>query len=70
MERRDQARLDGDADARDRQHDLEVVGSDRERAVAQRLQEPDLLPLERDRAGQRDVDEEGRDRQEDRWAET
>ena len=57
---------DSDADCRDEENHFDVVTSDRQRPVAERLQEPDLLALQRDHARQRDVDEKGRYQQEDR----
>ena len=60
----------GDADDRDQQHQLHVVHGDGELAVAQRLEQADLLAFERDHARQRHVDEKGRHEQEDRRHDT
>ena len=52
--------------SRDREDNLDVMGGNRHRPIAERLEKPDLLTFERNHARQCDVDEEGRDQQEDR----
>ena len=55
-----------DPNAGDSQHELHVVAGDGGRTIADRLQQADLLALQRDQAHQRHVDEERRHQEEDR----
>jgi hypothetical protein len=50
-----------------RERPLEIVPADRPVVVAKRFERCDLRPLQRERAGQRDVEDEGRHHHENQW---